>query len=54
MSLKKELKKLERSVEKEVREIEDWMIERKNFFVKLGWVAGILIVLIIVGHLFLR
>ena len=44
----------EKEINKEVKEIEDWMKERKKFLVKLGWVAGFVIVLLIVSHYYLR
>ena len=47
-------KKKENIIEKEVEEIEQWMIERKKFLIKLAWVAGGIIVLLILSRLYLR
>lgn len=59
--LDKEFHKLEdeasvvgKNVEEEVEEIEKWMIQRKKFLVKLGLVAGIIIILLAISHLYLR
>ena len=38
-------------IEKEVKELEQWMVERKKFLIKLGWVAGGIIVLLIISRL---
>jgi len=42
------------AIEKEVDEIEAWIAERKKFFIKLGWVVGIIILLLILSHFYLR
>jgi len=47
-------KKKKNVIEKEIEEIEQWVIERKKFLVKLGWVAGIIIVLLVLSHFYLR
>ena len=49
----KGIKKVEKKVGKEVKEVEAWMIERRKFLIKLGWVAGGIIVLLIVSRLYL-
>ncbi len=36
------------NIEKDAKEVEKWMIERKKFLIKLGWIAGLVIVLLIV------
>lgn len=41
-------------IEKEIEEVEQWMIERKKFLIKLGWVAGLIVVLLVVSRLYLR
>jgi hypothetical protein len=54
MSFKKDLEKVEKEIDKEVKEIEGWIIERRKFFIKLGWVVGIIAILLILSHLYLR
>ena len=54
MNVKKEMKKFEKKVDREFEEVEQWIVERKKFLIKLGWVAGIIIVLLVVSHLYLR
>ena len=41
-------------IEKEIEEVEDWIIARKKFLIKLGWVAGFITILLIISHLYLR
>lgn len=65
-SFRKNIKKLERqadrlddefdiskNLEKEEKEVEKWMIQRRKFLIKLGWVAGLIIVLLLVSHFYL-
>ena len=47
-------KKKENIIEKEVKELEQWMVERKKFLIKLGWVAGLIVFLLIFSRLYLR
>jgi len=61
MKIKKEIKRLnkqlnvvEKDIEKNINEIEDWVIARKKFFIKLIWVVGLIAVLLIFSHLYLR
>jgi hypothetical protein len=54
MSFKKDLEKVEKEIDKEVKEIEGWIIERRKFFIKLGWVVGIIAILLVLSHLYLR
>ena len=54
MNLKKEIKEFEKDLGKEVKEIEKWMVERKKFFIKLGFVIGFVIVLLVISYLYLR
>ena len=46
-SLAKELKE-------EFEQSEKWIIQRKKFLIKLGWVAGIIIILLFISHIYLR
>jgi len=41
-------------IEKDVRDVEKWMIERRKFLIKLGWVLGFITILLIVSHFYLR
>jgi|TARA_B100001971_G_C18020796_1_gene447271 hypothetical protein len=50
--VKKKTKK-KNVIEEEIEEIEDWIKERKKFLIKLGWVAGIIIILLIISKLYL-
>jgi len=38
----------------EIMEVEEWIIERKNFLIKLAWVIGFITVLLIVSNFFLK
>mgnify|MGYP001585667350 CR=1 FL=1 len=46
--------KFERGLEKDVDRAEKWVIARKKFFIKLGWLVFLLTLLFIFSHLFLR
>jgi len=57
----KEVEQLEREVnvagkdiEEEAEEVEKWVHERKKFFIKLGFVIGLVALLLIISHLYLR
>ena len=50
MSFKKELKGVEKNLKKDVKQIENWMYERRKFFIKLGYVAIIVGTLLIFSH----
>jgi len=54
MSFKKELKGVEKDLQKEVKQIETWMYERRKFFIKLGFVVVVVGTLLIFSHLYLR
>jgi len=61
MGFKKEIKKLNReisTVEKNIGEnieaVEDWVIARRKFLIKLGWVVGFIGILLILSNLYLR
>jgi len=49
--VRKTKKKKENFIEEEIEEIEQWVIERKRFLIKLAWVAGLIIVLLIISLL---
>jgi hypothetical protein len=48
------LKRFEKELDKEFKEVEDWVIERRRFFIKLGWTILLILVLLLISHLFLR
>jgi hypothetical protein len=45
---------VERGAEKEVKYFERWVIARRKFFIKLAWVAGLIAILLIFSHFYLR
>jgi len=53
-SIEKELGSIEKRIDREFKEVETWMIERKKFLIKLGWVVGLIIVLLIFSHFYFR
>jgi len=53
MNIQKEIRKFEKKIDKEFKEVEQWMIERKKFLIKLGCVAGIIIILLVISKLYL-
>ena len=54
MSIKKEMKVIEREAKKEVKQIETWMYERRKFFIKLGFIVIVVGILMIFSHFYLR
>ena len=54
MNFKKEMKGVEKNLQKEVKQIETWMYERRKFFIKLGFVIIIVGTLMIFSHFYLR
>lgn len=44
-------KHLERDIRREVRHAEKWVVERRKFFVKLGWLIALVIALLILSSL---
>jgi len=56
MAKKKKVKKrsFEKGLEKEIHEVENWVKQRKKFFIKLAWVVGFVVVLLIVSSLYLK
>ena len=50
MGLKKEIKKTGKEIGREIKEVEQWMIERKKFFIKLSWIVFLIIFLIITSN----
>jgi len=56
MVKKKKVKKrsFEKGLEKEIHEVEAWVKQRKRFFIKLAWIVGFIVVLLIVSSLYLK
>ena len=57
----KSMKRTEKGIEKEIKHAEKdivhaerWMHERRKFFIKLGFVIGLVVVLLIISHFYLR
>ncbi len=46
--------RVDKQIEKEFKEVEAWMVQRKKFLIKLGWVLGLITVLLILSHIYLR
>lgn len=54
-SVKKRKKNsLEQEIKQDIKEVEEWIIERKKFLIKLAWVIGFIAVLLIISHIYLR
>lgn len=49
--LNKELEDIEDNVQENFEDIQKWVIERRKFFIKLGWVAGFIILLLVLSNL---
>ncbi|VVB78895.1 Uncharacterised protein [uncultured archaeon] len=45
---------VEKEIDREVRDVEKWILERRKFFIKLGWTVLLVLVLLIFSHFFLR
>ena len=65
-SLRKNISKLERqadrlddefdiskNLEKEGKEVEAWVKARRKFLIKLGWVVGLITILLLFSHFYL-
>lgn len=50
----KEIKTIEKEVKKDILEIEGWVKERRKFLIKLGIVGGLIVILLIISHIYLR
>lgn len=53
---KKRSKKIsfKKELNNELKEVEQWIHERRKFFKKLGWVVILIVLLIIVSNLYLK
>ena len=47
------IKKIEKELDKELKEVEAWVKARKKFFIKLIWVFGILAIILILARIYL-
>lgn len=52
--IEKQIEGFGEEVAEGVEEIEQWIIERRKFLIKLAWVVGLILVLLIVSSLFLN
>lgn len=43
-----------KGLEKEIEEVEKWIVERKRFFWKLFWVVVLVVGLVIISNLFMK
>lgn len=46
--------RVDKQIDKEFKEVEAWMVQRKKFLVKLAWVLGFITVLLVASHIYLR
>jgi hypothetical protein len=42
-----------KDVKKQIKGAESWMIERRKFIIKLLWVTGLILILLIFSHFYL-
>jgi hypothetical protein len=52
--LEKEIGVFEKELKSELRFAERWMVERRKFFIKLGWTVGVIALLLILSNIYLR
>lgn len=53
MARKKKIS-IEKKIEKGVEDIEEWIIERRKFFIKLGFVVCFILLLLLISRFYLR
>ena len=54
-SVRKSIKKsIGEEIVEDIQEIEKWIVERRKFFIKLGWVVGLVVGLLIFSNWFMR
>ena len=46
--VKEEVKEFKEDLKDELDYAGDWMKERRKFFIKLGWIVGVLIIILLV------
>ncbi len=44
----------QRSTRKESQEVEGWVLQRRKFFVRLGWLVALVVVLWIISNIFMK
>ena len=61
MSFKKEIQKLDKeigqignNIQENIKDVEKWVLARRKFLIKLGFVVGFIAVLLILSNLYLR
>lgn len=52
--LSKQIKDIEGAIQKDIKSVEGWIVERRKFLIKLTWVVGIIVALLILSNLYLR
>jgi hypothetical protein len=53
-NIEKGINETEKGIERDVKNAEKWVHERRKFFIKLGFVVGLVALLLIISHFFLR
>jgi len=54
MGIKKEIKSIEKNIERDIKHAEKWAHQRRKFFIKLSYVVGFIVFLLIISHFYLR
>jgi len=61
MTLKKEIKnfnkqidEMSENIQNNIEDVQDWVIARRKFLIKLCWVIGLIGVLLIISHFYFR
>ena len=61
MTIKKEIKKINKQIDEigdniqdNIEDVEKWIIARRKFLIKLIWVVGLILALLIISHIYLR
>jgi hypothetical protein len=49
-----EFQRIEREIDEDVEDVEKWVIERRKFFIKLGWLVALVIILFILSNLLMK
>ena len=52
--LNEEIREVESNIHENIENVEAWVIERRKFLIKLGWVIGFVALLLILSSLYLR
>jgi len=52
--IRKGVNETEKGIERDVKNAEKWVHERRKFFIKLGFVVGLVALLLIISHFLLR